>query len=572
MGNDRISIMHRVTMETLEDIKSNTQSVTPEEVRNQIMENVRGAVKLENVNREKGEKIRLAETLLPQQVAWVLNTLHPICLIETIDGRNDDTGNILGLYQEDGLDEGIYITSEDVFIKIAREYHPFISIGDLNEMFACLKDCAPRKQKCKAKNLIAVNNGIFDFDTKQLRPFTPDLVFLSKSRVSYKVNVQNPVIHNNDDGTDWDVESWMADLSDDPEVVHLLWQILGAIIRPNVAWDKTAWLYSESGNNGKGMVFTQIDGKSGLVHNHVIISDTDLIASKGCTKDQYYFPKIMEWTNEIAGQYMELDFGDKTEDKTTQTERHKREVGEYVWKDDLKSRITESMQVSETEEDWISNLTKYGVNVEVHDSKKRGKYYTYELMDTSKFPDGKKIPANLKSRSYKLGTRYDAEEIESYFLKKEQELQKQKEAQREVPEEKVVRQEPEVKSQEPVSPAPKPVHRVKQKPAQKPVARPAMQKPKVPAQTTNIVRLMGEDDIDDMTDVVDEPVSRDNNDWMALALERKMRQDAKKNREKTQERLNTVRQDASYMTRLRSSDVVARIRNAQREDDNSPDL
>lgn len=60
--------------------------------------------------------------------------------------------------------------------------------------------------------------------------------------------------------------------------------------------------------------------------------------------------------------------------------------------------------------------------------------------------------------------------------------------------------------------------------------------------------------------------------WMALALERKMRQDAKKNREKTQERLNTVRQDASYMTRLRSSDVVARIRNAQREDDNSPDL
>ncbi len=115
MGNDRISIMHRVTMETLEetleDIKSNMQSVTPEEVRNQIMENVRGAVKLENVNREKGEKIRLAETLLPQQVAWVLNTLHPICLIETIDGRNDDTGNILGLYQEDGLDEGIYITT-----------------------------------------------------------------------------------------------------------------------------------------------------------------------------------------------------------------------------------------------------------------------------------------------------------------------------------------------------------------------------------------------------------------------------------------------------------------------------
>ena len=44
----------------------------------------------------------------------------------------------------------------------------------------------------------------------------------------------------------------MADLSDDPEIVELLWQILGAIIRPHVRWNKSAWLYSETGNNGKG--------------------------------------------------------------------------------------------------------------------------------------------------------------------------------------------------------------------------------------------------------------------------------------------------------------------------------
>ena len=193
---------------------------------------------------------------------------------------------------------------------------------------------------------------------------------------------------------------------------------------------------------------------------------------KGMHERPVLLSKIMEWTNEIAGQYMELDFGDKTEDKTTQTERHKREVGEYVWKDDLKSHYRIHASIRDRSR-LVQILTKYGgVNVEVHDSKKRGKYYTYELMDTSKFPDGKKIPANLKSRSYKLGTRYDAEEIESYFLKKEQELQKQKAVQREVPEEKVVRQKPEMrlqesKSQEPVLPAPKPVHRVKQKPAQK---------------------------------------------------------------------------------------------------------
>lgn len=169
----------------------------------------------------------------------------------------------------------------------------------------------------------------------------------------------------------------------------------------------------------QAVVFTQTDGKSGLIHNHVIISDTDMTSSRGCNKQQYYQPTLAKWTDEIAGQYFELDFGDTTvPDKTTQTERAKRALGEYVWKDDLKSRITEALNESESEEDWIKNLPAHGVNIEVHDSKKRGKYYTYELMDTDGFGD-KKIPQNLKSRSYKLGTLYDAEHVQEYFSEKE---------------------------------------------------------------------------------------------------------------------------------------------------------
>lgn len=169
----------------------------------------------------------------------------------------------------------------------------------------------------------------------------------------------------------------------------------------------------------QAVVFTQTDGKSHLVHNHIIISDTDMTSSRGCDKQQYYQPTLAQWTNEIAGQYFELDSGNaKTMDKTTQTERAKRALGEYVWKDDLKSRITEAMNESESEEDWIKNLPAHGVNIEVHDSRKRGKYYTYELMDTDGFGD-KKIPQNLKSRSYKLGTLYDAEHVQEYFSEKE---------------------------------------------------------------------------------------------------------------------------------------------------------
>lgn len=174
----------------------------------------------------------------------------------------------------------------------------------------------------------------------------------------------------------------------------------------------------------QAVVFTQIDGKSGLVHNHVIVSDTDMISSKGCEKEQYHFPKVKEWTNAVAGQYFELDSGvQQVEDKTTQIERHKREIGEYVWKDDLKERITSAMASAESEQEWLQNLVRTGVNVEVHDSKKRGRYYTYELVDTSQFPAGKKIPQNLKSRSYKLGTLYDSDHVQEFFKEKEAKLE-----------------------------------------------------------------------------------------------------------------------------------------------------
>ena len=44
----------------------------------------------------------------------------------------------------------------------------------------------------------------------------------------------------------------MKELFDDPEIEQLNWEILGAIIRPNVSWNKSAWFYSNTGNNGKG--------------------------------------------------------------------------------------------------------------------------------------------------------------------------------------------------------------------------------------------------------------------------------------------------------------------------------
>lgn len=43
-----------------------------------------------------------------------------------------------------------------------------------------IREIAPRIKRCEETNLVAVNNGIFNYDTKALLGFTPNLVVYFK--------------------------------------------------------------------------------------------------------------------------------------------------------------------------------------------------------------------------------------------------------------------------------------------------------------------------------------------------------------------------------------------------------
>lgn len=195
-------------------------------------------------------------TLTPAVIADCMLKRNRIVRIMLSDKNTDPNYDVLAVYMDHGPDNGIYVTDEVSIRVLAREYNYSISPKELDHVIDMLKDNAPRVMVSTNRDLIAVNNGIFDYKTKTLLPFTPEIVFTAKSAVNYNENAVNPVIHNDADGTDWDIESWMTNLNDDPEIVALLWEILSAIIRPNVAWDKTAWFLSEVGNNGKGTLLT----------------------------------------------------------------------------------------------------------------------------------------------------------------------------------------------------------------------------------------------------------------------------------------------------------------------------
>ena len=250
MAQAQLATIRQATRDYLDSIKGTTPA--PADVEMGVLALTKNYFDMYNAIAAKNAKWKIPGKLLPIQVAEIMVTLHPIVTIETAGDKCDIDYTLVAMYQEDGDDEGIYVVSDGLFSNLANEYCYGMNKREYEDLMWHIRRMAPKVQPCREPNLIAVNNGIFDYDTKTLMPFSQDYVFLSKSKVDYNPNAQNIVIHNPEDGTDWDIESWMNDFSDDSEVVQLLWQILGAIIRPNVPWNKSAWFFSESGNNGKG--------------------------------------------------------------------------------------------------------------------------------------------------------------------------------------------------------------------------------------------------------------------------------------------------------------------------------
>lgn len=229
-----------------------TNPPAPNVIESELLDNVCNAITCENTVRDKSERLKKPTALTFAQIADIMVKLYPICRISCAGENADTSYDLLAIYQTSGENEGVYVTDEDTLRRIARQYNYSLTKREFDEILIAIRDAVPRKTRTHDKDLIAVNNGIFNYKTKTLEPFSPKYVFMTKSHVNYNPNAKNIVIHNKSDGTDWDIESWMSDLSDDPDVVNLLWEIIGAIIRPHVRWNKSAWLYSETGNNGKG--------------------------------------------------------------------------------------------------------------------------------------------------------------------------------------------------------------------------------------------------------------------------------------------------------------------------------
>lgn len=251
MARTRDDIIDEITAEYLADLDLDNLPST-EDIKGDIVNRVADALSTENAVREKENRMLIPKELLPNQIAQIIQKLYNVCAVVYTNQKSSTEYDQIAVYQEDGLNKGIYVADRIEISKLVRKYNKCASKKCVDEVIDMLSDKVEHKLRCSDPDLIPVNNGIFNYKTKTLMPFDPNYIFTAKSKVNYIPNPVSPVIHNNEDGTDWDIDTWMDELSDDPEIVNLLWEILGAIIRPNVKWNKAAFFYSTTGNNGKG--------------------------------------------------------------------------------------------------------------------------------------------------------------------------------------------------------------------------------------------------------------------------------------------------------------------------------
>lgn len=176
-----------------------------------------------------------------------------------------------------------------------------------------------------------------------------------------------------------------------------------------IGFETAEKLNERLGDGFQAVVYTH--GNTGNYHNHIIFNAVNCDTGKKYTLhyEKFEVEKISDQILESRG----LDTIDKQkEDVVTLTEKKRRDEGKYVWKDDLKERISSALDktlsnYSETKDDvaeFKENLLQLGVDVRERYIKKRDEtLYSYGFTDQ----EGKKRVMKQKH----LGLKYSGERI-----------------------------------------------------------------------------------------------------------------------------------------------------------------
>lgn len=206
--------------------------------------------------------LSLLKTLTASQVAQILVTLHRVVRLVAAQARKEIRSDHDSIAMYVPL-AGIYVRSEDTIRTVAARYNS--GTGHFyKDVLTHIRVQAPNVTTDSAHQWAAVANGDYHRATRELHPFSPERVFLSRVPVAYVPDAPNPIIRNEHDGTVWDVDSGiLAIANNDSGTEAQLWDLFAAVAQPGIRTNKAVALYNRTGNNGKGTVIQVCRGLAG---------------------------------------------------------------------------------------------------------------------------------------------------------------------------------------------------------------------------------------------------------------------------------------------------------------------
>ena len=232
----------------------------------EVVEEINNETQSENKNRPDTNKLRYIKDIPDLAVAMLIAAREDVALIAPGDkSQTNREVNMtdeqrfqlpVGIYQYNGDNEGVWEVSNDplgAFGILVEKYKPGATKKTKQEIFILVKRRLRIIRKCVNPYYVAVNNGIWDMESKILFPFSEDLVFTSKIHTNLNLAATNPVITIPEDGTTWDVDSWLNSLGQ-PTFVESIKEVIQGACLPLVPRNKMVLFYNTAGNNGKGTI------------------------------------------------------------------------------------------------------------------------------------------------------------------------------------------------------------------------------------------------------------------------------------------------------------------------------
>lgn len=261
-----LEVIYEATKGGTVDIHDTSLSDLSEAVLNRTL----GYVSKVNCGRDKGEKMRLPNTISAVQageLVFAYERIRMVCSAETIEDEKSE--GTVAMYVDHGKDEGIYKEIGDGQIESwCSEIVGSVGSSWKREFTVKIHDMASRREnrvtECQDADLVWMANGIWNCSAGKMMGFDPELVALRKSTTVLPDKEPSEPVHVKPDGTPITFGQWIDSLVPYEGGRELLVKLAGATLRNRVNWRCMVTLYNKTGHNGKS---TFLDHLKALVGN-----------------------------------------------------------------------------------------------------------------------------------------------------------------------------------------------------------------------------------------------------------------------------------------------------------------